>query len=332
MSTLNILLIILYVLLGVIVCAAICFSMLLAAIVHGTLFGGRQDKNPKLKYFSLEDFNLSCENIELNTKNGRLRGIVCGEGKTTVVFCHGMGPGCAAYTTEITRLVSFGYRVVAVDYIGCGISEGQKPRGIRAGVDCAELAVEYARARFGGKVVLVGHSWGAYSALCATKAVKVEGVVAMSSPNSPAKMLADGAAPYLGGWVKILTPCFWSVNQNRGGNKNNLKAAKCIDKSGVPALIIHGADDNVVPLTNSAYAKAKGKNVQKFLVIGRGHNPYNTVSAQNLLNELSANLQKASGKTPDEQAEKFLQTVDYSAVCEEDEDVMLKIKDFIDKV
>lgn len=331
MSALKFLIIVLCVLLVLLIFAAVILLTVLARKIHDMVFGSRQDKNPRLKYFSPEDFNLQYENIELNTKEAVLRGIVCGEGATTVVFCHGMGAGCAAYVTEIAKLVSFGYRVVAVDNLGCGISDGQKPRGIRAGADCAELAVNYARKRFGGKIVLVGHSWGAYSALCATKAVKVEGVVAMAAPNSPAKMFADGAAPVIGALAKILPPFLWTVNQNRGGNKNNLKAAKCIEKSGVPALIIHGAEDNVVPLTNSVYVKAKGANVEKLLVLNRGHNPYNTVNAQKLLNDVSQNLALAAGGT-DKQAEKFLQTVDYKAVCEEDEEVMQKIKDFIDKV
>ncbi len=322
---------IIYIVLGVLFIAAVIVLTVLARKIHSVMFGSRQDKNPKLKYFSLEDFNLNYETIEIATKKATLRGIVCGEGDTTVVFCHGMGPGCAAYTTEIAKFVSFGYRVVAVDYMGCGISDGEKPRGIRAGVDATELAVKYARARYGGKIVLVGHSWGAYSALCATKAVKVDGVVAMSAPDSPSKMLVDGCIPVLGGWAKILLPFLWTANQNRGGNKNNLKAAKCIEKSGVPALIIHGADDKIVPLTNSAYAKSRG-NVQKLLVPNRGHNPYLSEGAQNLLNELSANLAKTSGKDPDGQAEKFLQTFDYKAACEEDEVVMQKIKTFINSL
>ncbi len=293
------------------------------------VFGGRQDKNPLLKYFTPEDFGLVGEGIELRAGKTLLRGDVYGEGNTTVVFLHGMGAGCAAYTTEIAKLVSFGWRVAAVDYRGCGKSEGKSTGGMYSGVECAVLTARYVKHRYGGKIVLAGHSWGAYSALCAARYVKVDGVAAISAPDTPARMLSAGVAAVTGGWAVVLTPLFAAINFVKFGAKGNLSAAKCIEKSRTPALLIHGAKDKVVPLKISAYAAAKRADAVKMLCENKAHNPYNTENAERLLAGLSEGLAGVRSMT-EEERDAFFSSVDYRAACEEDESVMLAVKNFVD--
>ena len=160
----------------IVIAVLIVLLLSLAYAAYRFAFWKRYDKNPLLKYFTAADFSLT----ESLVKIGRLRGKIylkdgAAERDEVVVFIHGMGPGHAAYTTEIAYFCSLGYTVLALDSLGCGLSGGRNIKGMYEGVKTAVAAIDLARARFPEKkIYLVGHSWGGYSALCASKRRKVE--------------------------------------------------------------------------------------------------------------------------------------------------------------
>ena len=96
----------------------------------------------------------------------------------------------------------------------------------------------------------------------------------------------------------------------------------------MPALIFHGDEDEMVPLACSAYSASDSPNVKTVLCRGKGHNPYNTFAAEKLLRELAAAVGRANEMDSDEK-EKFFSSIDYAAVCEEDETVMGEALSFI---
>ena len=307
-----------------------------SAIVYKVAFGSRCDKNPLLKYFGPEDFSLKVDEVTVPRKKGALRGYVyypAGEknGKL-IVFCHGMGPGQIAYTTEIAYFCKSGFTVLALDSTGCNLSEGKKIVGMYEGVRTAVAAIDFARAdsRLSDMpVYLVGHSWGGYSALCASAERKVNAVVAISAPVSPVKTLYNGAAaqmPKL--FAALLCPFLAVADFLKFGGKSNLNAPGLADKSGTPVLHVYGDSDTIVPLNNSAYAKAKGKNAKKLLVEERAHNPYNSVEAQKKTAELFEKLSSAR-KMSKEERESYFNNFDFAAATEEDMEVMQKITQFL---
>lgn len=302
---------------------------LTAIIVDTALFGSRMNKKPYVRYFTAEDFNITSEPVELSRGKYKLRGFVYTDGakaaESTVVFCHGMGAGHIAYTTEIACLCRAGYRVLAIDDLGCNFSDGKKIRGFSEGVLAARIAVNYAKSNFGdGKIYLVGHSLGAYSALCATKWEKVDGVVSISAPESPLKIIKGHANKFLFTFVSPFLSLIFFLKYGAAGN---MSASKAIDKSGVPALLIHGDKDDIVTLKYSAYRFAEGKNVEKYLAEGKRHNPYNTVAAEGKLKELTAALDTEWADKCLE--ENFYKSFDFVAATEEDGAVMEKIIEFL---
>lgn len=343
----------------VIVCAAALFCAAMFAFAAYTLrraFGGRFDKNAKLKYFSAADFGLIAEPVQTYDGNTLLRGYIytCGKAaddkkggtyaatnggivskdggerqpRGLIIFSHGMGPGQCAYTTEIAYFCKNGYAVLAFDCAGCGLSEGNSMRGMEASTRAAVAAADFARADVrlkNLKTFFVGHSMGAYSALCAAPFARPSGVVAFSAPERPSYMVKYGAAPVVGkAFAALLRPFVGMIARMRFKKYGDLSAARQIERSGVPALIVHGDVDEMVPLSLSAYNFARGKNAERMLCRGKGHNPYNTVAAEGMLKQLGAALTGGD--------DGFLATADYGAICEEDAEVMSAALSFISNI
>lgn len=320
-----------YYILLIVVGAILLLLLLFAAVSYQTVFGKRCDKNPLLKYFSAEDFSLETTPIE--AKRG-MRGFIYApkaqDNGKVVVFCHGMGAGQAMYMTEINCFCSHGFTVVALDNLGCGMSAGKSMRGMYSGVQTAVAAYDIAKRNFPqSKIFFVGHSWGGYSALCATAERKADGAVALSAPVSYAKTMYYGAGEIISKPLAALLCPFWIVVAFfKYGFNCNKNAVKCAKKSGVPALLVQGDKDTVVPLNKSAYGRAKGENLQKYLAEGKSHNPYNSPKAQQLMIELSAKLSSVR-KMGAEERNAYFNNFDFVAATEEDEEVMDAILQFL---
>lgn len=303
------------------------------AMLNKVIFA-RQDKNPDFKYFTAEDFNLKAEDISVTYRGENLYAKIYSvkpveECEKVVIFQHGFGAGSSSYTTEIAALAKFGYAVVAADAYGCNNSEGKKVIGFYAGAEAviaAYIGVKRDERLKNKKLILVGHSWGAYSVCCAAKRVNVDGVVALSGFNAPAQCVCDqikSLSRQGKALAPVLHPFFFTINFFIFGAKGNTKAAKALKKCGVKALLIHGEKDKSVPLKHSIVAKAQCPNAEKLILADKKHNPYNTVEAEEAL---------ASLLSYDDKDEEFLKNFDWKKATEEDEEVMAKINGFIQGV
>lgn len=308
-----------------------------ALVVHHTIFGSRQDKNPLFKYFTPEDFGISTENFPVKMGKKQLScAIYLGQPiencEKVVIFAHGFGAGSASYMTEIAHFAKAGFAVVAHENYGCNGSAGKGVKGFYAGTQAlvATFNAVKADARFKGKkVVLVGHSWGAYSVLTASEMVGADGIVSMSSFDKPAKAICDSLKK-MGGVAKaysrIVGPSFSFINFCRFGARGNRSASRAIVNSGLPALMIHGEDDSLALVENSAAYIAKGDNITKLILSGKHHNPYVTPSAEIKLSALNKAVSQGVKDA------EFFKNFDWKGATEEDEEVMAKIDEFIASV
>lgn len=313
-------------------CVFVLLTLLLimmSVVINKVVFT-RQDKNPEFKYFTAEEFDLITEDIEVTYKGEQLYSKIYStkpveDCEKVVIFQHGFGAGSSSYMTEIASLASYCYAVVATDAYGCNNSTGKKVGGFYVGTEAViatYIGVKRCEKLKDKKIVLVGHSWGAYSVCCASNKVKVDGVVALSGFNAPAQCICDQLkmiSPMGKLLAPILHPFFFILNAFRSSN-GNTHAATALKKSGVKALLIHGEKDRTVALKHSVAQKAEGENLSKLILADKKHNPYNTVSAEEYL----AKLLDFDGKD-----EEFIKGYDWVKATEEDGKIMSNIDSFI---
>lgn len=305
----------------------------IAFIINKRVFGARHDKNPLLKYYTAEDFGLTARQIDIScVKNQYIRGAIYKKDgvspkKELIIFCHGMGPGHIAYTTEIAYFCNLGYTVLAPDYYGSGLSDGKSLKSNLSGLNAIMAAIFYAEENLHfDKICLVGHSWGAYSALCAaSEAGTVSAVVAISAPDKSEKIIYSSLCKRMPEFfAKLLYPFICLVC---GGESAGESADRIGSK--IPILLIHGEKDPLVPLKISAFSAANGERITKYFAKDKRHNPYNTVAAEKSLSKL---LKGLSMHKKGEVDEEFFKNFDYAASTEEDEEVMGEIARFLSKI
>lgn len=302
-----------------------------ALLTYNVAFGKRYDKNPLLKYFTANDFNLNAESFSFGKLNGfKYESQTAERRNEVVIFAHGMGPGHIAYTTEISYFCNQGYTVVATDSLGCNFSDGKNIRGMYEGAKTVVKTIDFVKSELKPeKIYLLGHSWGGYSVLCASALRKVNKVVAISAPSSPVKTIYEGASKVISKpFSAILRPFWWLINFFKFGVYGNTSAVKSVKKNGVKTLLVHGDKDTVVSPLKAVYYGVYGENVTKYLAKNKAHNPYNTVEAEAKLAELSLALSKSKKMTEDERKEYF-NNFDYNLATQEDDEVMIKISDFL---
>lgn len=322
------------------------FFLLIAIITHESRFGKRADGNPNLKYFKGEDFNLKTEPVEFKSNKGQtLRGFIYSsddvkQKKGVIIWVHGFGAGHNAYTTEIAFFAKQGYYVLGYDNTGCVLSDGKSMKGLVQGaIDCS-YAVKFAQTHEllkDYKKVLIGHSWGAYSAMnIFAFNCNVDGVVAMCGFDSADGIITDGARSYFGGFSVLVRLFSRLYNRLHFGKLATLSSGKSISKSQVPVLLFYGERDGLVKFETQGKKTLKynsaNSNLEVVVCENKGHNVYLTEEAENYNREVFVKIKKIEKSESEDEKLNFYNSINYNLITEEDESVMNKIRDFIDKI
>ena len=335
----------LWILIAAVVIVLLLF--LLACLCLHAAFGVRCEGNPALKYFTCEDFDdLDAEPVSIPSDRGQmLRGAVytCRGVKPTalVIFAHGMGGGHLSYTTDIRTIAKAGFAVLAYDNTGTMASEGKALRSFYQAVRDLRAALEFVRSDeklSEYKIVLTGHSWGAYT-VCQALAFaegQVSGVVAFSPPDSAAGVICDSISQMAGIPMAWMRPALWTASVIRGGwSSRHTTASVLLKTNAVPVMILQGDADKAVRLKNSPLsnpAVMAKENITGVIYEGKAHNVYQTKESEKYLGEVFAAIdeaQKRYGKNIPEEEKARLYDIDYELIVREDADVMKSVTDFI---
>ncbi|MDO4890953.1 MAG: alpha/beta fold hydrolase [Coriobacteriaceae bacterium] len=187
-----------------------------------------------------------------------LRGHVYGESndRGLVVFRHGIFSQHQDYLALITALVDKGWKAFAYDAIGCGESDGDSVLGFSQSPIDVHAAVQFARESGmadGLPIVLFGHSWGGYGVAAALSYDDgVAGCVTMSGFDLPEGIILESTAAEMGALAYTQLPFLKLIEWQDFGQDAARSAARAIDESGLPVLVIHGAGDGTVRLDGSS--------------------------------------------------------------------------------
>lgn len=200
--------------------------------------------------------------------------------KGFVILSHGLFGTHIQYLKDINFLVNNGYKVLAYDQFGCGISDGKKQEYLAHGIYVCENVINdviHRNINSGLDLILYGHSWGAYSVTGAIKKYpQIKKVISRSGPISPRisgrdlfkvfnKHIYRLIYPGYNISYLLLIPRRFRIKATTGPKKN--KETKI--------LFIHAKDDNMVFINHSLssyYLKHKQDNVSVFITEKGRHN------------------------------------------------------------
>ncbi|MCM1544938.1 MAG: lysophospholipase [Ruminococcus sp.] len=331
---------------GIIATLFILWFLFACLCVYAT-FGKRCKASSSLKYMTADDFDgLTASKIEFKSNKGQLlRGAVYTRNEIEqpiglVVFVHGMGGGHLSYTTEINTFAAAGFAVLAYDNTGTIASEGKSLGSFYQAVRDLRCALKFVRedetlSKY--KVILAGHSWGAYASCQVLAHEKVDGVVAFSGPDRTSGIFTDGAKNMIGFSADWMRPLFAMAAALFGGKDSWHSCASILSKvKNTPVLLLHGDNDKTVTLKNSPLSSEKvraNKNITTILYEGRAHNVYQTKQSEQYLLKTFAAINEAKKKYGKkgipEEVKKELYDIDYSLITQEDPEVMKTATDFM---
>lgn len=315
----------LFIILGIII-LVILILFVITISVNLKAFNFHLDKVKNVKYFDAIDFvGLKKEEYSFNyNKKTVIRGAIyyygSKENKDIAIFFHGYNSGMTSYGTDIERIARNNYVVISYNVKGAHDSDG-KLGGL---IDSLKVAKKFeseflSKSEFKDRnLVLMGHSWGAYTAINASRYFKnVKKIVAISSFSNP-------AYPQFGNslLVKILIPFFYIINLVKYGSLANISSYKTLKKINIKTMLLHGEIDHLVqPIQSSSlYKKIKNDNVKLIVYKGKKHSPQLSFEAQEALTEF---LKETANK------KEIDKEYDFKAMCELDEDVMNDIFSFL---
>ena len=169
-----------------------------------------------------------------------------------VVFVQGMNATTENYLWQIKSFTESGYGVFIFDPTGCGSSEGKSSIGFSRILLDLNSALDFIsnEENFGfDNIFLFGHSRGGYAACCAAHyGHDITAVASVNGINSAMEGVMMPAAKVIGNVAYTNYPLLWLYQVSLFGTEAvNISAAETLVEHNIPALIIHSAEDEIVP-------------------------------------------------------------------------------------
>lgn len=258
---------------------------ILSVAIYNENFNQRFTSDPSLM-FDISDFDgLQRTQYKFPSNKGQiLTGYMYSYGsgqQGIVVIAHGFGGGGHnSYMDCADNFARHGYYVFAYDATGNDESEGEGVGGLPQGVIDLSYAISFIE---GNKdfsrlpIVLFGHSWGGYS-VCnvLTYHPEVKAVIECSGFNKSSDMFESEGKLQAGNFIYVMLPFVKLHEFMKYGKYATNSAMDGFAASNAPVMIVHSADDTVVPVEygyDIYYDKYKDDSRFSFVRFDtRGHN------------------------------------------------------------
>jgi fermentation-respiration switch protein FrsA (DUF1100 family) len=223
------------------------------------------------------DIGADYSDVWIRTSDGvQLHGwFLPGESDRVLLFFHGNAGNISHRLESIRQFLQLGLSVLIVDYRGYGQSEGRTTeQGIYRDAEAAWQFLVEAGDTPPGRIVLFGRSMGASAAAYLAARHRPAALVVESSFTS----VPDIAAEYYP-WL----PVRW-LSRLRHSTEDFVRQA------GVPVLVIHSRDDEIVPFRHGEAIFAAAGEPRAFLELRGSHNDAFLADEQNYLGGLRSFL------------------------------------------
>ena len=293
----------------------------------------RYDKQVGVPYYSVSDFaNLKEEKYTFNNSKGiEIHYFFYYydnyQEDKVILFLPGIGPGHCSYFAEINTLCQRGYKVLTLDYTGCGESKGKYLGSLnmptRDVIDLLDLL------KLKETIYLIGHSLGGYTALNVVniredidKAVIISGFLDMKSLLDTFTK-SNFITKHLLKYEKRINPEYYPIN-----NIDYLKNTKD------DIFFIQSIDDGMIPyrISLEVVESIENPNIKTLRLTNRKHNPNYEDDAIEYMNEVFGGYQRVlnnkSIKT-DEDRINYFKDVSLERLTKQDEKIYDQIIGFI---
>ncbi len=227
-----------------------------------------------------------------NSRKQKLVGILDIQGKKGVIISHGFSSNKENVSIYSKFLQSKGYSTLAFDYSGHGESEGDiSNTTATAWKDDLNAAIDFMKQHCDG-IAMLGFSLGGMSSLLCSEHSKA--TIAIAPPTNFRKLVTHFIKT---GLVKKLKEFIdfggLSIKHSFITDSAKYDMKKIMKKIKCPILIIHGDEDDIVPLSQSQEIIEYINEPKKLVVInGLGHGSADTEQMNSILKEISEWLEK----------------------------------------
>ena len=246
-----------------------------------------------------------------------------------VLFLHGLACGHYAYFAEIDALARRGFKVLTIDYTGCGDSKGKVLGSLNTPTKDVNELLDLLK--LDKPLVLVGHSLGGYTSLNTIsirdeikKAVIISGFLSVKTIGE-ALIKNDFFVKRIVKYENKLYPEYKELN-----NINYL------NKTTDDIFFIQSDDDAMVPyrIALEVVEQIDNPHIKKLKMSNRKHNPNYTDSAVQYMNETFGNyyylIKQKKIKTSEDKINYF-KDISLAKLVEQDEKLFDEIAAFINK-
>lgn len=196
-----------------------------------------------------------------------------------ILLVPGFSAGGDDYLWQISELRDYGWGVFTFDPTGTLQSQGDSQVGFSQAIPDLEAALKYVEKEqyFGyNKLVLMGHSRGAYAACCVLeKNSDVAAVVSISGVNSAMEAVMQMSTNLIGPVSYGNYGFLWLYQAMLfGADTLGMEASDAISKGAVPVLVVHGSQDEKIPVDSSSIISHKEQIDSarvEFLLCDAGH-------------------------------------------------------------
>lgn len=300
--------------------------------LYKKLFLVRYDFDEAIPYYQASDFKGLKEKEEtfINSSNAEIHYFTYFYSPVkhhkVVIFLPGMGPGHRAYFKEINEIAKAGYKVITLDYEGCGVSGGDRLPSIFAPTkDTLELIHQL---NMKEELVLIGHSLGAFTALnVINKINKIKKAIIISG----CLKVEDGMRGFIPSRLIAKKIDRYESSNNNLLLDDNLSYLKSTTND---ILFIHSTDDKKAKykLMIKPIQKLNNKHLDFIIEEGKRHNPNYTLESVKYKDDIIDNYFKKlrKGEFKDlEERKAYLKDASLEKLTAQDETIINKIIQFI---